>query len=395
MPEGINEAKDEEMRASNDEEEAPETARLQVSSSSVPPTTTSRSNKFPAVPAISPAKRRSNDEAAENAIREAKEEEIEPTVPPEEVPLARSQETPMNEEHHPSDHDDDVRPGAVRVSGINARQISQQHSFLDSDQGTTVVAEETMENNNAVVSSSVVAEAVDEDQLLGELLSRRGHDVVNAENVATINEESEVGIKKRAVAVAAISVLALIAIAAVITAILVSRRSKNTANKQATVASTIAPHQPTAIKPTNVATITRPTIAPSRPTASPVSSLLQTFRTELLNYNVSSSHNLDHNGTPQNKAFNWLVNHDHFLNASSPVEDVIDRYVLGVLYYADGGNQWSNPSSFLTFRSICLWNAANITGVFCSTASLNNRSLGNYKTCLSCCHSQVFARTKI
>jgi hypothetical protein len=337
--------------------------------------------KFPAVPASRQERRKKTADThiadGEETIEETPREGSEPVpLPPmdydKEYDLIKDDDRMNEEDLQGNDaEDNDEGPGAFPIPGIDSRQISRA-TFLYSNQDET--DDEAKENTDgtSLARSNVVAEAVDEDQLLGELLSRRRHDVVNAENVVTINEEGEVDIKKRAIAVAT-SVLALIAIAAVITAILVSR-SKNAA-KQAKLASTIAP-QPTA-KPANFAT-TRPTITP-RPTAAPVS-LLQTFRGELLNRNVSSSHNLDQYGTPQNKAFNWLVNHDNFLNASSPVEDVIDRYVLGVIYYADGGNQWNNPSYFLTYQSICLWNAANITGVFC-TASLNNRShrsQGNY-----------------
>jgi hypothetical protein len=384
MPEGINEANDEEISEANDDEtseandeetseakdeEATESSRLQVSSS-VPPTT-SRS-KFPAVPAISPAKRRRNEADEIATISEAKEEETEPTVPSE-VPLARYQETPMNEyqsnvdvreAEHPSD--DDVRPGAIRVAGINARQISQ-HSLLDSDQGTTV-AEETNENNASVVPSSVVAEAVNEDQLFNELLFRRqSQGMVQAENVVTIDEEGEVVQKRirfaftmrRTIAIA-IVILAVVT-AIVVTVVLVSRSRKQSKQKK----------QPSSIaKPT----------ASRQPTAAPVSLLETEFRSVLLHNNVSNIHDLNQFNTSQYQALNWLSNIDTFLSASASAESIIDRYVLAVIYYADNGNQWINPAEFLTPQSICAWHVGN-SGAMCITIYSGGLQ-GNFNTCI-------------
>jgi hypothetical protein len=260
--EEINEAKDEEINEAKDEE-APETSRLQVSSS-VPPVT--NRSKFPAVPAVSPAKHRRNEvQADETVVSEAKEEETEPTVPPER-PLAFYPEPPINE--YNSDvqvregeqpNNDDVRPGAVRVAGINARQMSQ-HSFLHSDQGETEaeVSEQEANENDAVVPSSVVAEAVDEDQLLDELLSRRQSQgmvlQVQAENVVCVDEdEAKVDRKwisfpfpKRRTIVFAIVILAVAGV--VVIAVLVSRSRKHS-KQQTQPPSTLAPPVPTTPSP--------------------------------------------------------------------------------------------------------------------------------------------------
>jgi hypothetical protein len=254
------------------------------------------------------------------------------------------------------------RPGAFAIAGIDARQTSQQ-SFLYDDQGVTE-EEEAKENVDEVITDPdrVVAEAVDEEKLFHEMLTR--HAVVHAENVFVrveddINEDkitrSVANIKKRTI-VAATLVVAVIAIATVVIAVLVSRSN----SKQS--------KQPT------------PTTAPPQPTAAPVPRL-EVFRSDLLNHNVSSRHELYQSGTVQNDALNWLANNDKFLNASSSVESIIDRYVLGVFYYADGGSQWNKPSNFLTNKSVCAWHSstvANGTGVFCTTSK--NGSLGNYAT---------------
>jgi hypothetical protein len=270
----------------------------------------------------------------------------------------------VREAEHPSD--DDVRPGAIRVAGINARQISQ-HSLLDSDQGTTV-AEETNENNASVVPSSVVAEAVNEDQLFNELLFRRqSQGMVQAENVVTIDEEGEVVQKRirfaftmrRTIAIA-IVILAVVT-AIVVTVVLVSRSRKQSKQKK----------QPSSIaKPT----------ASRQPTAAPVSLLETEFRSVLLHNNVSNIHDLNQFNTSQYQALNWLSNIDTFLSASASAESIIDRYVLAVIYYADNGNQWINPAEFLTPQSICAWHVGN-SGAMCITIYSGGLQ-GNFNTCI-------------
>jgi hypothetical protein len=357
----ISEAKDEEISEAKDEEV--ETSRLQVCSS-VPPATIR--SKFPAVPAVSPAKRRRNEADVIASISEAKEEETEPTLPPE------VQEMPLNEYHsnvevreaeHPSD-DDDVRPGAVRVAGINARQMSQR-SFLHSDQDTSVGdANESV--NDAAVLSSVVAEAVDEDRLFDELLFRRqSQGLVQAENVVTVDEEGEVDQKRisfaftmRRTIAFAIVILAVIT-AVVVAVVLVSRPRKQ--SKQKTQA-------PSTAKLT----------ASRQPTAAPVAFLETEFRSVLLHNNVSNIHDLNQSNTPQYQALNWLANIDKFLNASASAESIIDRYVLAVIYYANNGIQWFNEAEFLTFRSICAWHNGD-SGAMCMTIYSGGLQ-GNFNT---------------
>ncbi len=252
-------------------------------------------------------------------------------------------------------------PGAHRVAGPNPRQMSQL-SFLYFNQGSIEEEAKESADDTSLAPSNVVAVVVDDDQLFNETLTRLQLEVVEAKNVVAFDEESGVdneekskkhlhlaNPKKRAIAVAIIA----LAIAAAVIAVLVSR-SNNEKSKLQT-------HTPSPAKP--------PT-APNQPTAAP-SSPQEAFRSVLLDYNVSSSQSLDHYESPQNDAFNWLVNMDDFLAASSPAESIIDRYVLAVVYYADGGNQWNdNQSNFLRNDSICGWHDSviNGTGAFCTTS---------------------------
>jgi hypothetical protein len=271
----------------------------------------------------------------------------------------------IREEENRGKHDngiinvDDVRPGAVKVRGINPREVSQQ-SFIYSDhQGATQEeAKEDVDDNTSLVPSSVVAEAVDDDQLFHETLARLKLEMVEADNVVMVEGDSEgkkqrrANIKKRTIGAGAL-ILAVVIIAAVLIAVFASRSSNNKQPRQQT-----------------------PTTAPSQqPTAAPIT-LLEVFRSVLLDHNVSTIQDLDHYNSPQSHALNWLANDDKFLNASSSVESVIDRYVLAVVYYADGGTHWNHPSIFLTNESICTWHnfVANGTGAFCTTSK--NVSLG-------------------
>jgi hypothetical protein len=264
----------------------------------------------------------------------------------------------IREEENRGNHDrdtinvDDARPGAVRVAGINPRQVSPQ-SFIYSDhQGAREEEAKEDVDETSLVPGGVVAEAVDDDQLFHETLTRLNLEVVEAENVVTVEGKIErekqrrATIKKRAIGASAL-ILAVVVISAVLIAVFVSL-SSNKQPKQ--------PHQPTAA----------------------LVSLSEVFRSDLLNHNVSSSHDLDQSGTAQYDALNWLVNEDKYLSASSSVESIIDRYVLAVVYYANGGTHWKNPSIFLTNESVCTWHdsVANGTGAFCAT--LKNVSLGNY-----------------
>jgi hypothetical protein len=343
-------------------------------------------SKFPTIPAIAAAAQNRKRDVAE-----AKEDtQIEATEP---LPLTLHAAPPITDDNneYTNENDDgtseedrrnrdyhDTRPGAVRVAGINSSQISQQ-SFIYSDQGAT--EEEAKDNEDqATIPSTVVAEVVDDDQLFRETLTRLQlelveaenvlqHEVVETENVINVEQEGEVdkeengkkwlglaNAKRRTIAVPII-VLAVIGSAVAVTAVLV-RRSRNTAKQQALPPATAT---------------TRPTTP--QPIPAPVS-LRQTFLSDLLNHNVSSSQDLDQSGTPQNDALGWLVN-ETFLNATSSVESIIDRYVLVVMYFADKGYNWSNPSNFLSFKSICAWrNPANDTGAFCN--ALMNVSHGNH-----------------
>jgi hypothetical protein len=310
-----------------------------------------RASKFPAVP-TNQALKQGNSKGKK--MNEVTQKEVSfplhaaPPMDSDDDKYENEIDNGMREEEIRKQNDND-RPGAFQVAGINPSQISQQ-SFVYSDQGAIALEEEKENMDEVLATSNVVAEAVDEDQLLDELLSRRRHDVVNAENIVTVEDghsDGEKGnrrglaINKRTIACAT-TVLVIVVVAVVVIAVLVSKSNRAPATSQSN---------------------------------SSQASALQAFRTVLLNHNVSSSQDLEQYGTPQNEALNWLVNIDTFLNESSTVESIIDRYVLAVVYYSDDGVQWINQSDFLSSSSICAWHNVT-TGAFCTTAM--NVSHGNY-----------------
>ena len=67
--------------------------------------------------------------------------------------------------------------------------------------------------------------------------------------------------------------------------------------------------------------------------------------------------------SPQDRALKWIMNEDA-LNLPTPTTTeekarLIQRYILAVLYYATGGEQWKNQYSFLSQKHECLWNQPN------------------------------------
>ena len=73
---------------------------------------------------------------------------------------------------------------------------------------------------------------------------------------------------------------------------------------------------------------------------------------------------LEKDGTPQHAAANWIANidKDKYVIPSHAEADMhlsyyfVQRYVLAVLYYAMGGENWTYKSRFLSKAVTCEWN---------------------------------------
>ena len=69
--------------------------------------------------------------------------------------------------------------------------------------------------------------------------------------------------------------------------------------------------------------------------------------------------------TSEQKAFVWLSSlSTGQLDLCRPYE-VVQKYVLALLYYATNGENWNLQLDFLTNDDVCSWNDGSNTGVFC------------------------------
>ena len=88
---------------------------------------------------------------------------------------------------------------------------------------------------------------------------------------------------------------------------------------------------------------------------------------------------IDETSTPQEKAFQWL----NFQNATEVQTCfpyfTLQKYVLAVLYYSTGGEDWAQQGNFLTDDNVCLWK-----GVFCGEDNMVIKTLamGKLHNCI-------------
>ena len=77
--------------------------------------------------------------------------------------------------------------------------------------------------------------------------------------------------------------------------------------------------------------------------------------------------------TPQNKAYDWLVNEDP---ANLDVDNLTDealsqRYIVALLYFSLDGGNWFDQYDFLTASHVCTWNngsSRNKLGIICDSS---------------------------
>jgi len=79
---------------------------------------------------------------------------------------------------------------------------------------------------------------------------------------------------------------------------------------------------------------------------------------------ISSQESLDANGSPQNTALYWIAETDERgLKLDNP--NLIQRYVLAVLYYSTAGSKWTNRDKHLADSLECAWH-----GVDCNNETM-------------------------
>lgn len=91
-----------------------------------------------------------------------------------------------------------------------------------------------------------------------------------------------------------------------------------------------------------------------------LSSVISFISTFLLENSTDNNSVLENTSTAQYQAAKWLIdNHiiDNFsLHVSSSSSfQILQLYVLAVLYYSTSGNEWTNGCNFLASMSVCYW----------------------------------------
>ena len=72
------------------------------------------------------------------------------------------------------------------------------------------------------------------------------------------------------------------------------------------------------------------------------------------------------NTTDMHEALLWLAESDPLrLDASSPLEEILQRFVLANLYFATNGVEWIDQFNFFSKKNVCEWNDKKL-GVFCN-----------------------------
>jgi hypothetical protein len=95
---------------------------------------------------------------------------------------------------------------------------------------------------------------------------------------------------------------------------------------------------------------------------------LNDFRMQLLP--LSGATALYNTSSPQYAALLWLAEEDpQVLPESTPIQNITERFILAVLYYATNGPHWLQNTNFLTRNSVCSWNNGT-SGIFCYNQTL-------------------------
>ena len=88
--------------------------------------------------------------------------------------------------------------------------------------------------------------------------------------------------------------------------------------------------------------------------------------------------------TPQYVTACWLIKYDQMsLNATDT--NIIQRYVMGLLFYATDGWNWNICEGFMSSKHECYWNDGNwdnmgSMGVICNRAEVSVQAIGLSKS---------------
>ena len=94
------------------------------------------------------------------------------------------------------------------------------------------------------------------------------------------------------------------------------------------------------------------------PTGSPTISPFDSIREFALS--LSSVESLQDPKSPQSKAVDWLVEDEQTNEMGWSGYELVQRYVLAVLYLSTGGDNWSSGTTWFLSPSVCGWGSRNL-----------------------------------
>jgi len=114
------------------------------------------------------------------------------------------------------------------------------------------------------------------------------------------------------------------------------------------------------------------------PSSAPSSARTREIKTLLLT--ISDADALNNEDSPQGKAYDWVNFGDPIDPQLRPGKDddqIIQRYTLGVLYFAINGDNWYDSTGWLGGTSECEWNGVRCSSsvVTATTLDLNDNQL--------------------
>merc|ERR1712151_763514 len=100
-----------------------------------------------------------------------------------------------------------------------------------------------------------------------------------------------------------------------------------------------------------------PTIASNRPTGIRNIEIKSRIESELIsisNINQTEDLPLSNDSSPQSMALKWIIDEDE-LKMDANDENLVQRYVLALLYFSTSGNNWDSSFNWLSEYSECEW----------------------------------------
>lgn len=121
-----------------------------------------------------------------------------------------------------------------------------------------------------------------------------------------------------------------------------------------------------------------PLVTPA-PTQSPTIPRLDALREILL---PLSGPSLFNESTAQYQALKWLAHDDDAVLPPVNSQELMERFILAVLYFATDGREWDNEFKFLQHLSVCDWHGpSEYDGVNCTAGgSVSAIHLGTFKS---------------